>query len=207
MSITLSKNGRIIRQFASREEMVASELRPSPTSVGNPMVNVGNVAPVSNDMGGVPFPDNFSVELANACAAPKDFLIGDPTGMIALAAGGTFLNPTGCSLDGAVKGSGVSAMKQLFGLRGLAVRGFNYATSSKASQFSQKLMEANAEINGAFMRNPINVAIQRRNNAMDDLLMTLELVTPFVFNSFRGLVLRVEANETVNLEFSVFMLS
>jgi hypothetical protein len=145
--------------------------------------------------------------LANACSAAQTFIIGDPTGLVAVQAGGTFLNPTGCSADGAVKGSGVSAMKQLFGFRGLAIRGFNYQTSSTALQFAEKLQLLNAEIKGSFQREPVNVAINRRNNQFDELLMTLDMVNPIVLNPFRALALRVLPGETVSLEFSVFMVA
>ena len=171
------------------------------------MVNIGNVAEVTSDVGGVPLPDNFWVELANACSAPQTFIIGDPTGLVAIQNGGTLLNPTACSADGATGGSGVQAMKQMFGLRGVAIRGFNYQTSSSALQFGNQLQELNAEVKGSFMRSPINVSINRRNNQFEDLLMTLDLVNPLVLNPFRAMALTVLGNETVRLDFSVFMLA
>lgn len=203
----LIKNGKVIRTFATREEAVASELKPQPTSVGRPMVNIGNVAEVASDTGGVGLVDNFTVELSNACSAPQTFIIADPTGLVAIQAGGTFLEPTACSADGSVKGSGVAAMKAMFGFRALAVRGFNYSTSSNPLQFAEKLQLLNAEIKGSFQRDPVNVAINRRNNQFDDLLMTLDLVNPILLNPFRALALRVLGNETVSLEFSVFMVA
>lgn len=171
------------------------------------MTNIGNVAELPADpLMGAPL-DNFSVTLVNPCLVPKTFIIGDPTQGIAQQMGGTLLNPTACSFDGAVVGSGVAAMKLMFGLRPVSIRGFNYQTSTTALQFANKLQQVNADMNGQFSRNPVNVAIQRRNNQFDELLMTLSFRTPFVFNPLRALTLTVLASETVSLEFDVFMVA
>ncbi len=204
----ITKSGRAVRQFASREEMIAAELKPTPTTVGRPTVNIGTVASMPNETGVLPMLVDFSVELDNSAGlADATYIIGDPTGLVALQNGGTLLNPTGCSADGAVKGSGVLAMKQMFGLRPVAVRSFNYQTSSNAAQFANKLQSLNADVQGGFSRVPNNVAIQRRNNQYDELLMTLDLVVPFTFTPFTALTLVVLTGELVNLEFSVYMVA
>lgn len=205
--LTLTKNGAAVRTFASKEEFVASQLRGTPTQVGGPMTNIGNVAELPQDaLLGSPV-DNFSVTLVNACLVTKTFIIGDPTTGIGQQLGGTLLNPTACSFDGATPGSGVAAMKAMFGYRPIAIRGFNYQTSSTALQFANKLQQVTADVNGELYRKPVNVAIQRRNNQFDELLMTLSLRTPFTFNPVRAMTLAVLAGETVSLEFDVFMVA
>lgn len=207
-NITITKGGRTVRQFASKEEMVAAELRPAPVAVGRPTVNIGTVAEMPNDSAMMPLLTDFSVELDNSAgAAVANYIIGDPQGLIAVQNGGVLLNPSACSADGAVRGSGVLAMKALFGQRPVAVRSINYATSSNALQFNQKLQSLSADIQGGFSRTPQNVAINRRNNQFDELLLTLDLVVPFVFNPFSALLLPVLAGETVTLEFSVYMVA
>ncbi len=205
--MTLMKNGKAVRTFATTEDFVANQLKAAPTQVGAPMTNIGNVAELTQDALLGASLDNFSVTLVNACLVAKTFIIGDPTTGIAVQMGGTLLNPTTCSFDGATPGSGVAAMKQMFGFRPIAVRGFNYQTSSTALQFANKLQQVTADVNGQFFRNPINVAAQRRNNQFDELLMTLSLRTPFAFNQTRALTLTVLAGETVSLEFDVFMVA
>ena len=207
-TMLISKNGRAIRQYASKEEMIAAELRPTPTAVGRPTVNIGAVAEMPNETGQLPMLTDFSVELDNSAGlTDASYIIGDPTGLVALQNGGTLLNPDGCSADGAVKGSGVLAMKKMFGFRPVAVRSFNYQVSSDPAQFSRKLRSLTADIQGGFSRVPNNVAIQRRNNQFDENLMTLDLVIPFVFTPFSALTLVVMAGETVNLEFSTYMVA
>jgi hypothetical protein len=203
---TFTKSGRALRSFASREEMVASELKSPPIAVGGQLVNQGTVGELNADSASAPLTDNFSMELDNPGITNLTFILGDPTGGIAVQAGGVFNDPTACSFDGAVAGSGVAAMKAMFGLRPIAISGINYETSTDARQLSQKLSMIGADVNGTFTRTPLNVAINRRNNQFDDLLITLALVNPFTFTPFRALTLVVLPGETVNLDFSVYML-
>lgn len=203
----LLKNGQLVRSFASKEEFVAAELKPSPRPQGAPMTNIGNVAELPADPLLGQDLDNFSVTLENTSSVEQTFIIGDPTTMIAVQAGGTLLNPTACSMDGAVKGSGVLAMKEMFGLVPIAIRGFNYQVTNSPLQFGKKLQQVTADMNGQFSRNPVNVAIQRRNNQFDELLMTLSLRTPFAFTAKRALTLTLMPLEVVQLEFDVFMVA
>ncbi|WKZ67161.1 MAG: hypothetical protein QY325_04345 [Flavobacteriales bacterium] len=208
MATLLSPNGKPIARVATREEVVASELRQAPMRVGQPAFNVGSVAPIANAPTSIGALDNFTVELQNTCSATQSFIIGDPSQGIAALSGLTLLDPTGCSLDGPVKGSGVAAMKQLFGFRSVSVNWFNYFTSSSALQFNQRMRRAVIEIDGTLSFKPVNIAIQLRNNQFDDLLVTPDMsANPLIFNWNQALIVPVLAGETVTLEMSPGMVA
>lgn len=206
-SITLlSRNGTKLAQV-SKEDYVAGQLNRTPVQVGMPMTNVGTIGQLPADTLSGANVDTFSCTLENTCSAEQTYIIGDPTGLIAVQSGGTLLNPTATSADGAVKGSGVLAMKQMFGFSPIAIQGFNYECSTTPLQFAKKLQQVVADVDGQFARKPISVSAQRRNNQFDELLMTLQFPVPFTFTPKRALTLTVLPGETVSLVFDVFMMT
>lgn len=197
----------IVAGSASKEALVASVMTPTPTEVGAPMGNIGNVATVSSEPVMGDLLDSFGVTLENTSSNPQAFIIGDPTGQVATKLPGSYLNPTGSTNDGNVKGSGVLSQKAMFATQPIAIRGFNYQTSSSALQFGNRLMMASGNVDGSITIRPLNVQLYKRNNAFDDLLMTFSLRVPFVFNNRTALTLVVLPNETVQLDFEPYMVT
>lgn len=180
----------------------AAELQPPVMAVGAPISNVGSVSTLPGYQGMLPPLDSFSVTLANASSVAFTYIIGDPTGGLENAIGGTLNDPTSCSWNGA---GGVTPMKLSFGYAPVAIRGFNYQTSSNASQFFQTFQVVTADIKNNIIRNPLPIAQAQRNTQFNDLLLTIDLARPVILNWQNALVVTVLAGETVNIEFYPYM--
>lgn len=145
-------------------------------------------------LGVVPSLPSITYELDNSADAvnPKDYIIGDPTGMIA-----------------AVKGSGSNPDKVagianrvapnksfFFGVR-IVFSSINYQTSSTANQFNQTFQHLTVNVIGNIADTDIVAGAAQRNTAQNDKLLTLD--GSWLIDINRALFITVLPSEIVTL--------
>ncbi len=162
---------------------------------------IGSEVRMGDFLNQVPRMPAISYTLDNSAGiAIQRYLIGDPTGMIAVlidTIGGGVVNPD------LVQGNAlfVSPNKNFFFSVGLVYSSINYLTSSDEAQFSQpfKLITVNSA--GEISSEGVNMASAQRNSQFNNLLLTL--TGEYMLDVHRGIQVDVLAGEKVTLTFVV----
>ena len=130
----------------------------------------------------------------SAGGSAKKYVIGDPFGFVAARLDGESLsNPDSGSISPA-------AIKNSLGSCPVAVGAINYNVAQSGTQFSQPFRFVCADIDGTGSEKNISVSAARRNNAMNDKLITLEFPKPYFLGANTAFVITVAAGEKVTLD-------
>ena len=97
--------------------------------------------------------------------------------------------------------SPVSAITSTTVANPIVVNGFNYQTSSSASQFANAFDIIRGSIDGRIVKHPNVIAKAKRNTQFDSLLLTID--ERFIVDSQTAIEVVVKASETVTLTFFV----
>ena len=97
--------------------------------------------------------------------------------------------------------SPVSAITSTTVANPIVINGFNYQTSSSASQFANAFDIIRGSIDGRIVKHPNVIAKAKRNTQFDSLLLTID--ERFIVDSQTAIEVVVKASETVTLTFFV----
>ena len=95
----------------------------------------------------------------------------------------------------------VSAITSTTVANPIVINGFNYQTSSSASQFANAFDIIRGSIDGRIVKHPNVIAKAKRNTQFDSLLLTID--ERFIVDSQTAIEVVVKASETVTLTFFV----
>jgi hypothetical protein len=137
--------------------------------------------------------------LANSGTVSKNYIIGDPHGMIAASLGGTIADPDQVnSLTGV--DSGIAANKSMYKNTKIIFSGLTFKTSSTADQFNNTPIFYTCNLAGNIVPDPINLAVAEKNTAKNPLILTI--TGNFKLDAQRALYVTVLQRETLTITFS-----
>jgi hypothetical protein len=168
----------------------ANMLAPHVSINDMPENSMGNVSltPMSS---GLPF---FTFTLNNTATGTREFVIGDPQGIIAAVSGKTLTQPTGSSAGT------VAAGQASFVTGEVVINLINYSATSGANQFGLPFNYAVADTDGSLYIKPVPVALAPRNDQFNANRLTLGGMG-IVLKRNTGLLITVAASSTVVLGF------
>jgi hypothetical protein len=134
--------------------------------------------------------------LANSGTVPKNYIIGDPHGMIAASLGGTIADPD--KLQG-VAGY-VAPNKSMYINSKVLFSEITWKTSSDATQFNNTPTFYACNLAGNVVPDPINLAVAEKNTAQNTLILTTTGL--YRLDAQRGLYVTVMAAETLTVTMS-----
>jgi len=181
----------------SRVQTSAKQLAPRIQANESPVTSVGAVAKVGDFKMVATALKPFKVALTSASGASKNFIIGDPSGILATLIGGTIASPDSASCL-------VAGMKASFAYAPVVIKAINYKVTSSATQFDNTFNIVTGDIDGNINQRPVNVAAYERNNQYNAKLMTFEFKPgeEFIFAWNTALYIVVNDGEDVYLSFT-----
>lgn len=185
----------IKRQIA--QVNTVAKLSPGVQSLNNPVSNMGSVSKINVPVGNPSALGSFRVALTSASGAAKNFIIGDPSGLLSSLKGGTNAAP-----DSWTGGITVAAAQATFAYAPVAIKSINYQVTASSAQFANTFQYLIGDIDGSFRFENIPVNAAQRNTAYNDKLLTIEFEQPLVLSWNRALFLNVNDGEDVYLEFT-----
>jgi len=168
----------------------ANMLAPSVSINDMPENSMGNVSltPINH---GLPF---FTFTLNNTATGTREFVIGDPQGVIAAVSGKTLTQPTASS-------AGTVAAGQASFITGeVVINMINYDATSGANQFGLPFNYAVADVDGSLTIRPVPVALAPRNDQFNANRLTLGALGA-VLKRNTAFLITVAASSTVTLAF------
>jgi hypothetical protein len=195
MKITSATPANAVRTVGSKADAIsrteaAREVAPQVATPTADITRFGSVSSVGASDGSF-----FTVTLTPGTGA-KEYIIGDPYGLIAAAVGKTFTEPTGAS------GTTPAALKAST-QQGIALKGVHYQVTVSKNQFSNPLRMIMGNYDGSFASVPINVVGTTRPDWQNDKLVVIEFKNNITLDSRNALTLTVTAGESVDLTFFV----
>lgn len=161
----------------------------------SPIVNMGSVFDAGAMIGRSPALTSFTYLLNNSGGgAAVNYLMFDSNGF--------FANNSGLAVSAPTSGSSsVAGIKAMTAVAPLILKGYNYQVTASANQFNNDLKIVRGDADGSYYVKPIPTAQAKRNTQYIATLLTFE--TAIYIDSFSGLLLTVNAGETVSLTFMV----
>lgn len=186
--------------IVSKRELVATQtvntLAGGAKETANPVSNMGSVSAFNLNAGNLGQLNPFRASLTSASGASKNYVIGDPSGLLASLKGGTIAD-----VDSWTGGITVASAKATFAYAPVAVKAINYETTSSAAQFSNTFQLLIGDIDGSFRTENIPVSSAKRNNQYNSKLLTIEFEKPIILSWNRALYIVVNDGEDVYLDF------
>ncbi len=155
----------------------------SPSEGFNGVANIGSPSLKANFV-------NLTLDNSGG-GADALFIIGDPTGTIEAV--------SKLTLSDAVPSSGATAGFKEMCREGYVINRILYQTSSDPAQFGKDVLEAYADVNGAYATMPVNIFGAKRPNNEDPNLLVLDFPGGMVLNTKKAIIWTVAAGETVTL--------
>lgn len=156
----------------------------------------GSVTDYGSMVSAIPALPAFVYQLVNSTSATKNFLIGDPAGMIAAALGGTFYDPN--KLNGST--AFVEPNKNIFYGSSVLFGEISWKTSSDATQFDNNPTLYVCNHTGEVVPKPLILTAAERNTQQNNLLLTTK--GKVRLDIFRGIKVPVIAGETLTVTMS-----
>lgn len=173
---------------------VAKELSRTVKVASQPQSNLsGSTTDYGAMIQSIPALPAFVYSLGNAGTVTENFIIGDPSGMIAASLGTSPSNPD--SINGS---SGlVTANKNMFYSSSVLFGEISWKTSSDASQFDQTPTVYVTNHTGQLIPKPIILTAAERNTQYNNKLLTTK--GDVRLDAFRALYVPVIAGETLTV--------
>lgn len=163
-------------------------------------VNSFGAAPASNGYSSsrTAMPQAFTYVLDNSGGAGVlRYVMGDPNGAVAAALGATYTQPTSAF------GTTVAALQASFISRRVAIVAINYAATSGPTQFGSTFQYVQADVDGQFGGQPINLNQFIRNDANNPNLQTLQFDSAYDLYDLSAFALDVEAGQIATITLMV----
>lgn len=178
------------RRLPTKEQEAAEEVAPHVYNPFTEITRYGSVSKVNASDGSF-----FVVKLAPGATA-KDYIIGDPYGLVAAAQNRAYDEPDDAP------GTTVAALKAAT-QQGIAISAVHYQVSASPNQFANPFRLVFGNFDGSAESKPMNVLGTTRPDWDNDKLLVMEFGKPVILDSRRALTLRVDANEEATLNFFV----
>lgn len=176
-------------------DALARELARTVKVASMPESNLsGSVTDYGSMTNSVPALPSFVYQLDNSAGTvTANYLIGDPTGMIAAAVGGSYSAPS--SLNG--QSTYVTPNKNFLYACSILFGEISWRTSSDVTQFDNNPTVYVCNQTGQFNQKPIMLTAAQRNTQYNSLLLTTK--GQFRLDAFRAILVPVIAGEIVTV--------
>ena len=196
MNLSLSKKSPVaatssVSRASAQTTAAASAVAPETYTPENEITRYGNVAKVGASSG-----SSFTLTLTPGSTA-KTYVIGDPHKAVNAA-----LDKPAWSEPEAAPGSTPEAIKAL-AAEGFAISGVHYQVTSSSAQFGNPLKQVMGNHDGSYAAVPVNILATSRPDYQNDKLLIVEFKRPARLDSRNCFTLKVNAGESVTLNFFV----
>lgn len=174
------------------ERQSAMQLAPKVKATNVAQQNLsGSETYIGSIINTAPALQSLTYKLANTTTATKEFIIGDPTGLIAAAKGGTLVAPT--SLNG--NSSIVTANKAMLGYMPIKFGKIIFEATSSSAQFANAPAVHVCNLAGKLASDEINLQAAKTNVAQNSKILTVKCDLMLAPN--RAITQVVDASETL----------